>query len=337
MNKRILIIDDEPANIRLLKRVLDRERGFECYSTIDPREALKLCEEVVPDLILLDLNMPHINGLELLKELSAVYPSRVVLPIIILTADANYEAKHEALRAGASDFLTKPLDLIEVSLRIGQQLERKRLHEEVLQHNDELESRVLARTREAEEAQKEILDRLARATEFRYDDTGEHVERVACLTGRIARELGQPESEVALIEQAVRLHDVGKIAVPDHILRKPGPLNETERLVMQRHTTLGGQLLEGSRFAVLQKAEEIARCHHERWDGMGYPCGLQKDEIPLAARIAAVADVFDALTSERPYKEAWPRERAIKEILGNSGKHFDPEIVDAFVRSVYLA
>ncbi len=326
----ILVVDDEPANVRLLQRILGREADFECDSTLDPREAMPMCEARRPDIVLLDVNMPHLDGMTLLGTFAERFPSRVLLPIVVLTADATPETKHCALRAGASDFLTKPLDAVEVVLRVRQHLERRRLHAELTEHNELLEERVRARTRDLEEAQVEIVDRLARATELRDDDTGEHVGRVAAMTGAIARAMGLPEDEARLLEQAVRLHDVGKIAVPDRVLLKPGPLDAKERRAMQAHAEDGGRILGGSRFELLRRAEEIARSHHERWDGTGYPVGVAGAAIPLAARIAAVADVFDALTSERPYKPAWTRSRAVEEILRGAGSHFDPRVVEAF-------
>ena len=327
-------MDDEPANVRLLQRILVREGDFECAAILDPREVLPSLEAGCPDLLLLDLNMPYLDGLSLLGMLEERHPCRMTLPVVVLTADATPETKHRALRAGANDFLTKPFDAVEVVLRVRQQLGSRGLHLQVRDHNERLEERVRERTRDLEEAQVEILDRLARATELRDDDTGEHVGRVAALTGAIARAMGLPEDEARLLEQAVRLHDVGKIAVPDRVLLKEGALDAEERTAMRQHAEDGARILAGSRFELLRRAEEIARHHHERWDGAGYPCGLAGEAIPLAARIAAVADVFDALTSERPYKAAWPRRKAIDEIVRSSGAHFDPAVVRGFLNVV---
>ena len=331
---RVLIVDDEPANVRLLQRILGREEGLECVAALDPREALPMCEAAPPDLVLLDLNMPHLDGLTLLGMLQARFPARVLLPIVVLTADGTPGTKHRALRAGASDFLTKPFDLEEVILRVRQQLALRAAHLELTGQNERLETRVRERTRDLEAAQAEILDRLTRATEMRDDDTGEHVRRVAALTEALARAMDLPEDEARLLEQAVRLHDVGKIAVPDRVLMKDGALDAEERALMREHASQGGRILEGSRCALLQRAERIARHHHERWDGDGYPDGLWGAAIPLEARIAAVADVFDALTSARPYKEAWSWGRAVAHIIEGSGSHFDPAVVDAFLRVV---
>ena len=329
---RIMIVDDEFANVRLLERMLGHAGIEEHRSTMDPREALALCEEFQPDAVLLDLNMPHIDGITLLGFLGERFPCRLTLPILVLTADATTETKHRALQAGATDFLTKPLDHLELVLRLGNHLTSRRLHLETIENNARLEARVRERTQDLEEAQAEIIDRLSIATELRDDDTGGHVERVAETTARIARAMGLHEEEVDTLRRAVRLHDVGKISIPDDVLLKKGPLTTDEFAVMRQHADLGGRILGGSRFPLLMQAEQIARHHHERWDGGGYPMGLRGEAIPLAARIAAVADVFDALTSDRPYKRAWSIEDAAAEIVRGAGKHFDPAVVEAFQR-----
>lgn len=331
---RVMIVDDEVANVQLLKRMLGFAGCTDCPATTDSREALDLCKTTRPDVILLDLNMPHLSGIDLLGLFAEHSPCRISMPILVLTADGTRETRHAALQAGASDFLTKPFDALELVLRLGNHLQSRDLFLKVVENNELLESRVKERTHDLEEAQGEIIDRLAVATEMRDDETGDHVERVATMTAQIAEALGMSLSEIDLLRRSVRLHDVGKIAVPDSILRKPGRLTPEEYAVIREHTTTGGRILQGSRFPVLISAEEIARFHHERWDGGGYPTGLKEEEIPLSARIAAVADVFDALTHSRPYKEAWCVEAAVQEIRRQAGAQFDPRVVEAFEKVV---
>jgi putative two-component system response regulator len=251
----------------------------------------------------------------------------------MLTGDDTPEAKREALTRGAKDFLNKPFHSDEVLLRIGTLLETRFLYLQVQSQNQILEGKVRDRTRELEAAQIEIIERLARAAEFRDDNTGQHTERVGQMAALIGRQLGLPVAQVALIRRAAPLHDVGKIGIPDAILLKLGKLSPDEFLLVKTHTTIGARILSGSRFPILRLAEEIAFNHHERWDGDGY-AQIAGDAIPLAGRIVAVADVFDALTQKRPYKSAWPVADAIAEIDRQRGKQFDPVIVDAFLRIV---
>jgi len=249
----------------------------------------------------------------------------------VLTADATPDAKRRALSAGARDFLTKPLDHIEVLLRIRNLLETRLLHVQLANQNQILDERVRLRTRELEAARVEILERLAVAAEYRDDDTGKHTARVGFVSARIAAAMDRPPSEVELIRRAAPLHDVGKIGIPDAILLKPGKLTPEEWAVMKEHAPIGAGILGGSTAPVLQLAEEIAASHHERWEGGGYPRGLAGTQIPLASRIVAVADVLDATTHERPYKPAWPLEDALAEIEAQAGRHFDPEVVEVFL------
>ncbi|MDB4949154.1 MAG: Two-component system response regulator [Gemmatimonadetes bacterium] len=328
---RILIIDDEAANVRLLERLLAHEGCAGAVSLTDPREALALFEVYQPDLVLLDLHMPHRDGLEVLADLRGATPPGSFVPILVLTADVTSRAKTAALSGGASDFLVKPLDTAEVLLRIRNLLRMRQMHSELSRENERLDAGVRARTHELEEAQHEILARLARAAEYRDDFTGDHTQRVGDLAARIAGALHLPPDEVEIIRRAAPLHDVGKIGIPDSILTKPSVLTLEERMVMQRHTVIGADILGGSRFAPLQRAAEIALTHHLRWDGTGYPTGAAGEEIPVSGRIVAVADVFDALIHERPYKAAWPVPAALAEVRDQRGRQFDPHVVDAFL------
>jgi putative two-component system response regulator len=332
---RILIIDDQPSNVALLEGILEEEDFTSRRSICDPREALPAYIEYLPDLILLDLQMPYLDGFEVMKQLRACRVPNDFLPILVLTADVTPEAKRRALAEGALDFLTKPFDAMEVLLRIKNLLRTRSLHLQLQTQNQVLDQKVHERTAELEATQVEILERLALAAEYRDDDTGEHTKRVGETAAQIAQTLGWPSEEVELIRRAAPLHDVGKIAISDSILLKPGKLTPEEFGRMKTHTILGAKMLSGGRFALLQLAEQIALTHHERWDGTGY-MGLCGEAIPIAGRIVSVADVFDALVSERPYKKAWTQQEALVEIQRQSGRQFDPRVVDAFLRAVSL-
>jgi putative two-component system response regulator len=330
---RILIIDDQPSNVMLLEGIL-QEEDFTSYRSItDSREVIPAYMEYLPDLVLLDLQMPYLDGFAVMKQLQACIAPDDFLPILVLTADITPEAKRRALSEGALDFLTKPLDPTEVLLRIKNLLQTRALHLQLQKQNEVLDEKVRQRTADLEATQVEILERLALAAEYRDDDTGEHTKRVGEMTGQIAEALGWPHEEVELIRRAAPLHDVGKIAIPDSILLKPGKLTAEEFEQMKTHTVLGAKMLSGGQFPLLQLAEQIALTHHERWDGNGY-IGLCEEAIPMAGRIVTVADVFDALTSKRPYKEAWTVSAAIEEIQRQSGRQFDPCVVDAFLKVV---
>ena len=329
---RILIVDDEPSNVEILERLLDRAGFGRIESTTDAREAADLYVRYRPDLILLDLQMPNMDGLAVMDQLNEIAEASY-LPILMLTGEMTPEARQEALSRGAKDFVSKPFHADEVMLRIQTLLETRFLYFQVQSQNQILEAKVRERTRELEAAQVEIIERLARAAEFRDDNTGQHTERVGQMAALLARQLGLPDPQVSLIRRAAPLHDVGKIGVPDAILLKLGKLTVEEFEQVKTHTTIGQRILSGSRFGVLRLAEEIAFSHHERWDGAGY-VGIIRDQIPLAGRIVAVADVFDALTQKRPYKAAWPVAEAIAEIDRQRSRQFDPEIVDAFLRVI---
>jgi putative two-component system response regulator len=329
---RILIVDDEAPNVEVLRRLLERAGFTRIQTTMDPREAAKLYVDFRPDLVLLDLHMPHLDGLAVMDELNQIAEA-TYLPILILTGDVSPEARRDALSRGAKDFVHKPFNTDEVLLRIGTLLETRFLYLQIQGQNQMLEAKVRERTRELEGAQLEIIERLAKAAEFRDDNTGHHTERVGQMAALIAKQSGLPEAQVSLIRRAAPLHDVGKIGIPDSILLKLGKLTHDEFTVVKTHTTIGARILSGSRFPILRLAEEIAFSHHERWDGCGY-ASIPRDAIPLAGRIVAIADVFDALTQHRPYKEAWPVDRAVAEIADQRGRQFDATLVDAFLRII---
>jgi putative two-component system response regulator len=326
---RVLIVDDDPVSTALLVAMLDDWGCGTVVVTHDSSRAVRLCRETQPDLVVLDLHMPAPSGVELLGLLPAE-TAGVPLPVLVLTADDTRAARRTALAAGAQDFVTKPFDRDEVQIRVRNLLQTRALAASLRRHRDELEQRVSQRTEELERARLETLERLAVAAEFRDDDTGEHTRRVARTARRLAERMRLPADARERLELAAPLHDVGKIAIPDAVLLKPGALTAGEHRLVRRHVLIGEQILGGSSSPVLQMAAEIALHHHERWDGSGYPAGRRGADTPLPARVVAVADVFDALTHRRPYKDAWPLERAVEEIVREAGGHFDPDIVAAF-------
>ncbi|NHN28256.1 HD-GYP domain-containing protein [Paenibacillus agricola] len=328
---KILIVDDQEYNISLLERILGRAGFKHIHSTMDPQQVLLMLEEVKPDIVLLDLHMPGLDGLQVLRMIREQTAMDSYLPVLMLTADVTSEAKQRGLQAGVNDFLTKPYDRTEVILRINNLLRTRNLHLQLQQHNSTLEERVQQRTEELQQAKVEMLQLLGRAAEYRDDLTGQHTQRVGWLSGLIAVRLGLSEQQVNLIKKAAPLHDIGKIGIPDEILLKPGRFEPHEFERMKAHTSIGASILEGSYFTILKLAGIIARSHHEKWDGSGYPEGLQGEAIPLEARIVALADFYDALTHERPYKKAWTPEETLAEVEKQSGLHFDPYIVDAFI------
>ena len=327
---RILIVDDQQPNVILLERMLEAWGYENVTSTTQSHQAANLCAEIEPDLVLLDLQMPKPDGFELMEILAPRIEGAPRMPVLVLTADATSATRQRALAGGASDFLGKPLDPIEVRLRIANLLETRRLELEMLGQNQVLEARVRERTTDLEHARLELLERLALAAEYRDDNTQEHAQRVGRTVAQLGSAMGLSSADAEVLLRAAPLHDVGKIGVPDAILLKAAPLTNEEFAVMQLHTKIGAQILSGSEFAILQTAERIAATHHERWDGAGYPHGLAGEAIPLAGRLVAVADVFDALVHERPYKPAWPLKRAIEEIASLAGTHLDPDVVAAF-------
>lgn len=330
-NARILVIDDDEASTYVVTRTLRNAGYVSVAAATDMVTAVDLFSRLEPDLVLLDLRLPGTSGLELMGIFRAQLSDDDFLPFIILTVDVTREARQLCLAAGANDFLTKPFDPDEALLRIRNLLHMRMLHVRCQREMLSLDDRVRERTREVVQAQMEIIDRLSTAAESRDLDTGCHTGRVGDLVAGIAENLSLPQPEISVLRRAAPLHDIGKIAIPDSILLKPGPLTADEFEIMKSHTVIGARILSGSRFPMLNAAEQIALTHHENWDGSGYPSNLSGDNIPLGGRIVAIADVFDALTNIRPYKPAWPVEKALDEIRSLSGTKFDPAIVEAFL------
>ena len=329
----ILIIDDEEPVVDLLREILETGGYHNLVSTTDPRQAGTIFHGCNPDLIILDLHMPRLSGVEVLQELTAA-SAEAYLPIVVLTGDVTPESKRRVLGMGAKDFLIKPFDTTEVLLRIKNLLVSRVLYKELKRHNETLEQRVQARTRQLAEAQVEILNHLAIVSEYQDDDSSQHTQRVGALAATLARSLGQTEEQVELIRLAAPLHDIGKVGVPNHILLKSGKLMPSEFEIMQSHTTVGGEVFAKSRFPLLQLARQIALYHHERWDGLGYPQHLKGEQIPLPARIVAVVDAFDALTHARPYRKAVSFQEARVELRAQAGVQFDPQMVKVFLSAI---
>ncbi len=332
LDANIAVVDDEAANVELVRRILELEGYTGVSGYTDPRDFLDSCRILPPDMVLLDLMMPGLNGFEVLERFRGSVDDSAYRPVMVITSDDDRDTKQKALSSGASDFLSKPVSPLEVRLRVNNLLRTRALQLELQEYAELLEARVQSRTAQLEEARLEILERLALAAEYRDDATGEHTRRVGRECAALAEALGLPSDEVEDIRRAAPLHDVGKIAVPDSILLKHGSLTEEERKKMRWHTTIGARILSGSRFPMMRIAEEIALHHHECWDGSGYPDGLEGEQIPLVARIAAVIDVFDSLTHERVYKRAWTTDEALDEIERLAGSKFDPAVAGAFLR-----
>ena len=333
-NAPILVVDDQPDNILLIRTILRGGSFTNVVTTTDPRDVVTLLSAVQPHLLLLDLNMPYLDGFAVMEQVQRATPADVYLPILILTADPSPETKRRALSSGAADFLAKPFDTTEVRLRVTNLLRTRALYDTVRQQNSRLEQMVRDRTRALEESRLETLYSLALACEYRDDATGRHTERVADLSAAIGEEIGLSPEQIDLLKRAALLHDLGKIGIPDTILLKPGRLTADEFERMKAHTTIGFEILSRTRSTTLRLARDIALTHHERWDGHGYPRGVAGPEIPLAGRIVAVADEFDALIHERPYKPAWQVADALDEIDRKRGQQFDPGIVDALRKVV---
>jgi putative two-component system response regulator len=318
----LLLVEGTAADGKCLHALLHENNYTEVYDSNSSGKALELIKSIDPDLVLLDLDGPVIDGVALIAELRRPL-ARDRVPILVITENTTTKLKREALEAGANDFVTKPYDDVEVLLRIRNMLQ-SRLQTKTL------EEAMRIRTSELFIAQLETVHRLALAAEYRDDQTGLHARRVGMTSGRIAESIGCSTNYCQLITEAAALHDVGKIGVPDQVLLKPGRLTVSEWDQIKQHTTIGASILSGSSSPLLQLAEQIALTHHERWDGLGY-AGLRGNEIPLGGRIVAVADAFDAITCDRPYRPASTREEAINIMLGERGGHFEPRILDAFL------
>ena len=327
----IVILDDQSSMRSMLRHILeDISPEMQVLDFESPLAALDWCQGNRPDLLLLDYRMPEMDGLEFARRFRRPMVHRDV-PIVLVTVVGDEPVRQAALDAGVIDFLVKPIRPRELRARCRNLLQLRQQSESVKQRALSLEQRLLSSMHEVEERERETLSRLARAIEYRDSGTSAYLERMAHFAGLLAEELGMFEEEVRMVEMAAPLHDIGKIAIPDAILMKAGPLGEDEVQMMRRHPRIGHELLSGSQNRFIQMGAVIALHHHERYDGSGYPGGLAGEEIPIEARIVAVADVLDALLSPRPYKPAWALEDALDYLAEQSGILFDPRCIDALM------
>jgi len=318
----ILVVDDTPENIDVLSGVLKEE--YKIKAALNGHVALKIANaEQKPDLILLDVMMPEIDGYEVCKILKS-NPETASIPIIFVTAKSEVVDEQIGFSCGAVDYITKPISPSIVLARIKTQLA-------IYDQARHLEKLVQERTKELNDTRVEIIRRLGRAAEFKDNETGMHVIRMSWFSRFLAEQIGKSDKWCELLYNAAPMHDIGKIGIPDRVLLKPGKLDKEEWEIMQKHAEYGAEIIGDHPSPLLQMAKEIAITHHEKWDGSGYPSGLKAENIPLSARIVAIADVFDALTSERPYKKAWSEQDAISLLESEAGKHFDPELVPRFL------
>ncbi|MDR1297300.1 MAG: response regulator [Deltaproteobacteria bacterium] len=333
---KVMVVDDELLNVKLITAML-KPQGYEVIQATSGEECLSKALGDPPDLILLDIIMPGMNGFEVCAKLKEE-DSLTLVPVVMVTALQDVNDRVKALDEGADDFLTKPVDRMELRARVRSLLKVKAYNDHMVNYRQELELEVAHRTMELAKANQKLLGasletifRLSRAAEFKDEDTGAHIVSMSNISARIALKMGLPSQTVEAILYASPMHDIGKIGIPDRILLKNGPLNEEEWGVMRLHTVYGGKILEGSDIGFLRLGEVIAVTHHEKVDGTGYPEGLKGKAIPLAGRIVAVADVFDALMSRRPYKPAFTIDQAVRIITEGRGGHFDCDVVDTFL------
>lgn len=340
MNKqpKILVVDDEYRNLRLMEAIL-LPLGYEIVFAHDGEEALEKIKETPVDVILLDIMMPKMDGFEVARRLKSDNETKII-PIVMVTALQEVRDRIKALEVGADDFLTKPVDKTEVRARVASLLKVKAYNDHMRNHQQELESEVAKRTKELRKAFEKIkivsletIYKLTKAAEYKDEDTGAHIQRMSNYSAIIAGKMGLAEQTVESILYAAPMHDIGKIGIPDRILLKPAKLDSDEWMTMKQHTVIGGRILEESAAVFIRLGEVVALTHHEKWDGTGYPKGLKGKNIPLVGRIIAIADVFDALTSKRPYKEAFSLEKSYEIIKEGRGTHFDPDVMDAFFAS----
>ena len=334
-SRKVLVVDDEEFNRELLEDLLV-PWGYEVALAPDGQSALDMVASDPPDMILLDVMMPGLDGLAVVTRLKQDSATQGI-PVVMVTALKAVEDRVKALEAGANDFLSKPVDKVELRATVASQMKLKAYHDFMQNYQAQLEAEVTRRTEQLhramgklKEASLDTIMRLARAAEYKDEDTGAHILRMSSYGAAVARKMGLGDAVAQWILYAAPMHDVGKIGIPDHILLKPGPLDPEEWEIMKTHATIGGRILSGAKAGYLKLAEIIALTHHERWDGAGYPRGLKGAETPLVGRITAVSDVFDALTSKRPYKEAFSVDKSLAIIKEERGSHFDPEVVDAF-------
>ena len=328
---RLLTIDDDDRLRRSL-RIYFEDSGMTVFEAANGPDGLAAFAEHQPDVALVDLNMPGMNGLEVIAELARLSPET---PAIVVSGTGDLNDAVEAVHRGVWDFVTKPIvSMGALENTVRQCVDRARLKKENERYRLHLEELVEIRTQEVERTRLQIIRRLGRAAEYRDNETGMHVIRMSHFSRLLALKAGMSERDAEILWQAAPMHDVGKIGIPDHILLKPGRFTPEEWATMQTHAQIGADIIGDDPSEIMQLAALVALTHHEKWDGSGYPKGLKGEEIPLQARIVAIADVFDALTSHRPYKEAWPQEKALALIEESAGSHFDPRLVPLFMETL---
>ena len=328
-DNRILIVDDSKANVDLLVSALGKK--YKLSVAMDGNAALSQARENAPDLILLDVMMPVMDGFEVCSRLKAD-PSTNSIPIIFITALDESDSVTKGFKLGAVDFITKPFRISELNARVHTHLSLRNAMMALSDQNRILDIRVKERTKELSDTRLKIIYRLSRAAEYRDNDTGMHIKRLSHLCRILAAACGCDEETCEIIFNASPMHDIGKIGIPDAVLLKPGRLDAAEWKIMQTHTTMGAEILSGHDSLLIKMGGLIALTHHEKWDGSGYPQGFSEYQIPFGGRVVAVCDVFDALTSKRPYKEAWQPSEAFDEIRASSGSAFDPKLVECFLK-----
>jgi len=326
----VMLIDDNATNLTVLKHLIAAvDKKYTPLLFEDPKQALLACESAAPDLVFVDYMMPELDGVSFIKQFRAIKSCQEV-PVVMVTADYNKDIRYEALQAGANDFLNKPLDKTEFLARATNLIALRTGQRQLSNRAEWLSTEVKKATLAIKSRELEAVVLLSKAAEFRDPETGEHIVRMSHYSKVIGERLGLPTETLDLLLEASPMHDIGKVGTPDHILLKPGKLDFNEFEEMKKHAVYGYEILKNSSSPVLRMGADIAISHHEKWNGKGYPKGLSGEAIPLVGRIVAVADVFDALTSVRPYKPAWEVERALNLIREESGQHFDPACVDAF-------
>lgn len=325
----VLVIDDNRSNLMLIQHLLLKHQDCTAIQFMIPMEALEWCRSETPDLVIVDYMMPEMDGIEFIHHFRQL-DGKADIPVLMVTADTNMEVRYKALESGFNDFLTKPINKSEFQPRVKNMLALRHGQKMLADRAALLQDEVSKATADLRKQERETIFRLSKLAEYRDPETGAHILRMAYYSGHIAKNLGFSEDEQALIVEAAPMHDIGKVGIPDQILLKPGKLEPDEFEQIKKHPGIGYEILKNSQSRIVRAGAEIALTHHEKFDGTGYPAGLKGEEIPLYGRITAIADVFDALTAERPYKKAFDIETAMEIIKKGDGTHFDPACVKAF-------
>ncbi len=322
---KLLVVDDQLVNLKFIEGIVGKAGYSEITMLSDELKCIDTYVDIQPHLLLLDMNMPKKHGLDILAEINKIESSPFI-PVLVLTAETDKNLMHKAYNLGAQDYLLKPIDQIELLIRIRNLLEIRYHHNYLQDKNKVLKDMVTERTHELKETRLDIIHRLGKVAEYRDKETGNHIIRMSRYSAILAREYGLSEEHCDLILQASPMHDIGKVGIPDKVLLKDSEFNDDEWEIMKSHTVIGAEILSNGKSKLLQLAESMALNHQERWNGSGYPNGLKGEDIPIEARIISICDVFDALTSKRPYKDPWPLDKTVKYIEDKGGSQFDPNL-----------